>query len=130
MEYRPVLTELQQVLQKAGLYLGDLDGLPGPKFDSAIKTLRAEAIKEFRATSWVKTKTEANPDFLVVAERGIPQEAIDLILKAEGVDQPYKWPGGMSGITLGYGVDIGADPDSLDYWRDELHAREIEHLSH
>lgn len=43
----------------------------------------------------------------------IPQKAIDLILEAEGIDQPYKWPGGGSGITLGYGVDIGADPSGL-----------------
>src|SRR5581483_9816573 len=31
----------------------------------------------------------------------IPQPAIDLILSDEGLDQPGKWPGGESGITIG-----------------------------
>lgn len=48
--------------------------------------------------------------------RMLPPQAIALILEAEGVDQPGRWPGGGSGITLGYGCDIGADPASLHYW--------------
>jgi GH24 family phage-related lysozyme (muramidase) len=47
----------------------------------------------------------------------IPKAAIDLILEAEGIDQPGRWPGGGSGITLGYGCDIGADPVSLNFWK-------------
>lgn len=58
----------------------------------------------------------------------IPQSAIDLILESEGIDQPYKWPGGGSGITLGYGVDIGADPDGLEHWRGVLADTEIQTL--
>lgn len=50
----------------------------------------------------------------------IPQRAIDLILESEGIDQPWRWPGGGSGITLGYGCDIGADPASLDFWQPYL----------
>lgn len=50
----------------------------------------------------------------------IPQSAIDLILEDEGLDQPWDWPGGGSGITLGFGCDIGADPISLEYWRGVL----------
>lgn len=50
----------------------------------------------------------------------ISTKAIDLILESEGIDQPEKWPGGGSGITLGYGCDIGADPKSLEYWRGVL----------
>lgn len=49
-----------------------------------------------------------------------PQKAVDLILAAEGIDQPGRWPGGGSGITLGYGCDIGADPESLEFWRGTL----------
>lgn len=37
----------------------------------------------------------------------IPPESIALILEAEGLDQPGKWPGGASGITLGHGYDLG-----------------------
>jgi GH24 family phage-related lysozyme (muramidase) len=59
----------------------------------------------------------------------IPQKAIDLILEAEGIDQPGHWPGGGSGITLGYGCDIGADPKSLDFWKGILSDDEIALLS-
>lgn len=59
----------------------------------------------------------------------IPQKAIDLILESEGIDQPYKWPGGGSGITLGYGCDIGADPKSLDFWIGILTNDQIKLLS-
>jgi GH24 family phage-related lysozyme (muramidase) len=58
----------------------------------------------------------------------IPQRAIDLILEEEGLDQPGKWPGGGSGITLGYGCDIGADPASLDFWTGVLTDEQIARL--
>lgn len=59
---------------------------------------------------------------------GFPQAAIDLILDAEGIDQPGAWPEGESGITLGFGCDIGADPDSLAFWVGVLHGDEVERL--
>lgn len=59
----------------------------------------------------------------------IPQKAIELVLESEGIDQPYKWPGGGSGITLGYGCDIGADPASLVFWEKILLPTEIQLLS-
>jgi len=37
----------------------------------------------------------------------ILEKAKRLILSFEGLNQPSKWPGGASGITLGYGVDLG-----------------------
>jgi len=37
----------------------------------------------------------------------ITDKALRLILGAEGLDQPAKWPGGGSGITLGIGYDLG-----------------------
>ena len=55
--------------------------------------------------------------------------ALDLILSAEGIDQPWEWPGGGSGITLGYGCDIGADPASLAYWEPHLSKPAIELLA-
>jgi len=36
----------------------------------------------------------------------VPDEALVLILDAEGLDQPGKWPGGSSGITIGVGYDL------------------------
>lgn len=35
--------------------------------------------------------------------------ALALITAAEGVDQPGRWPGGASGITLGHGYDLSAE---------------------
>lgn len=58
----------------------------------------------------------------------IPQKAIDLILEEEGIDQPGRWPGGGSGITLGYGCDIGTDPASLDFWVGILDSDQIDRL--
>jgi GH24 family phage-related lysozyme (muramidase) len=52
-----------------------------------------------------------------------------MILEAEGIDQPAKWPGGESGISLGYGCDIGADPKSLEYWRGILSDDQINRLA-
>ena len=40
---------------------------------------------------------------------GVPlsQRSIDLIKRSEGFDQPGKWPGASSGITIGVGYDLG-----------------------
>lgn len=58
----------------------------------------------------------------------ISNKAIALILESEGIDQPSKWPGGGSGITLGYGSDIGADGRALDNWRGVLTDAQIARL--
>ena len=74
-------------------------------------------------------KTWADPQPDVPAIEGFPQAAVSLILEAEGIDQPAKWPGGESGITLGYGCDIGADPKSLEFWRGILSDHQIKRLA-
>ena len=61
--------------------------------------------------------------------KAFPRRAISMILEAEGIDQPAKWPGGESGITLRYGCDIGADPKSLEYWRGILTDDQINRLA-
>ena len=38
------------------------------------------------------------------------QKAIDLIHKFEGWDDPWIWPGDASGVTIGYGYDLGYEP--------------------
>jgi len=50
----------------------------------------------------------------------ISPRSIAFIVEMEGIDQPWKWPGGGSGITLGVGSDIGADPEALDHWQGVL----------
>ena len=60
----------------------------------------------------------------------ITDQALDLILEAEGLDQPGKWPGEQSGITLGVGYDLGfATPEQFEEdWSPYLTGDEIERL--
>lgn len=37
----------------------------------------------------------------------VSEKAVKLILESEGLDQPYLFPGGSSGITIGIGDDLG-----------------------
>jgi GH24 family phage-related lysozyme (muramidase) len=37
----------------------------------------------------------------------LTDKAKKLIMDFEGLNQPYKWPGGDSGVTLGIGYDLG-----------------------
>lgn len=60
----------------------------------------------------------------------ITEEALALILEAEGLDQPGKWPGESSGITIGIGYDLGfatAEEFGED-WSPYLSGDEIERL--
>jgi GH24 family phage-related lysozyme (muramidase) len=60
----------------------------------------------------------------------IPDEALALILDAEGLDQPSQWPGGASGITIGVGYDLGfvtAEQFEQD-WNPYLSGDEINRL--
>jgi GH24 family phage-related lysozyme (muramidase) len=41
------------------------------------------------------------------AKPAFSEKALDLIIGFEGLNQPGKWPGGSSGITLGFGYDLG-----------------------
>ena len=77
--------------------------------------------------AWIDPEPAAVPD--IPATEGFPQEAVSMILEAEGIDQPAKFPGGESGISLGYGCDIGADPKSLEYWRGILTDDQINRLA-
>jgi GH24 family phage-related lysozyme (muramidase) len=60
----------------------------------------------------------------------ITEEALALILEAEGLDQPGKWPGESSGITLGIGYDLGfVTPEQFEEdWSPFLTSDEIERL--
>ena len=60
----------------------------------------------------------------------ITDKALALILEAEGLDQPGKWPGGGSGITLGIGYDLGyvTDEQFEQDWDKHLKPDQIERL--
>jgi GH24 family phage-related lysozyme (muramidase) len=60
----------------------------------------------------------------------ITDQALALILTAEGLDQPGKWPGESSGITLGIGYDLGfVTPEQFEEdWSPYLTSDEIERL--
>lgn len=48
------------------------------------------------------TSVTGREDSMLMSER-----ALKLIVDFEGLNQPGAWPGGASGITLGYGYDLG-----------------------
>jgi GH24 family phage-related lysozyme (muramidase) len=60
----------------------------------------------------------------------VPDEALALILDAEGLDQPSKWPGGSSGITIGVGYDLGfvTEEQFEEDWSSFLSGDEINRL--
>lgn len=60
----------------------------------------------------------------------ISPKALQIILNAEGLDQPGNWPGGDSGITIGIGCDLGyttVDRFESD-WGDVLPPSQIQRL--
>jgi GH24 family phage-related lysozyme (muramidase) len=57
-----------------------------------------------------------------------PQKAIDFILEAEGIDQPSQWPGAESGVTIGYGYDLGYETNFENDWAGRLNETEISTL--
>lgn len=58
-------------------------------------------------------------------------KATDLILSFEGIDQPSKWPGEKSGITLGYGFDLGycTRSEFIGAWARHLDGSDMQALS-
>jgi GH24 family phage-related lysozyme (muramidase) len=60
----------------------------------------------------------------------VPDEALALILNAEGLDQPSKWPEGSSGITIGIGYDLGfvTEDQFEEDWSPFLSSDEIDRL--
>lgn len=57
--------------------------------------------------------------------------AILLILRMEGVDQPSRWPGQSSGVTIGVGYDLGAvtEAEFRADWCPYLAATKLDRLS-
>ena len=61
----------------------------------------------------------------------LSERALKLIIDFEGINQPGKWPGGASGITLGYGYDLGhvTAAEFLADWGTCFAARQMARLS-
>ncbi len=61
---------------------------------------------------------------------GFSKKALRLILDAEGMDQPGKWPGADSGVTIGIGYDLGyATIDQFESdWGEHLSSAHRERL--
>lgn len=59
----------------------------------------------------------------------IPDAAVELIITQEGLDQPSKWPGGNSGITIGIGYDLGQERSFGADWAGVLPPAQITELS-
>ena len=81
------------------------DGVFGPKTLAAMQGGAApqnDGVKETGGIKDTGSKPESGNGKLP-----IPKEAVELIRKSEGLDQPGKWPKGASGITLGRGYDLG-----------------------
>jgi len=60
----------------------------------------------------------------------VSEKAKRLILNFEGLDQPGKWPGGYSGISLGHGYDLAhvTEDEFEEDWRYYLSAEQMERL--
>ena len=61
----------------------------------------------------------------------LTEKARNLIFEFEGIDQPYDWPGGASGITIGIGYDLGYEStgDFQNDWQPRLAAGDFTTLS-
>ncbi len=58
----------------------------------------------------------------------VNEVTINLLKSFEGCPPRPEWPGGASGVTLGYGCDIGADPASLSAWTAYLSSNDLARL--
>ncbi len=84
-----------------------------------------------RATPVAPGPVLSAEDFLESAGGAIVTErAFAMILEFEGLDQPGKWPGEMSGISLGIGYDLGyvGFPEFCSDWDDHLPPAQISRL--
>lgn len=59
--------------------------------------------------AWPPAAPVVSAPLLAGVPADIPAEAYHLILDSEGIDQPFRWPGLDSGISLGPGMDLSAE---------------------
>lgn len=113
---------VNQVAQASGLQNPDMirpgDVLKLPSNGNSVGATPKQGTPQ-QATPELKQRAE---QALTAAGLPISQEAIDLIISSEGLNQPGKWPGESSGITLGVGYDLGhVTPEQFRKdWGDKL----------
>jgi len=122
---------------------GDRDSVTG---DGVWEKVRAKSlVRKFIRWHFLSTPTAdvgpcvsdaAPPPDVLPNTKGIgaiPREAIEFIIDEEGMDQPWKFPGGDSGVTLGHGYDLGAGTESkaemVNDWKRWLSGSELDRLS-
>lgn len=62
----------------------------------------------------------------------LPPVIARMVLQTEGLNQPGKWPGGQSGITIGRGYDLGhcTREQFLSDWKSFIPRTLLERLTH
>lgn len=121
---------VQVVLHNSGFYTGAIDGLVGPQ--------TRQAWKSGNPLSKYGVDAQAVPDQRLAHVDGnfvddpMSPKSVALILRYEGMDQPFAWPGGASGITIGIGYDLGyyTEAEFRSNWGSYLSSDQLNRLSH
>lgn len=92
-----LLPKIQEALQREKVFIDIVQ-------ENAPPELLARATEPMTPSPRDLTTATPSPAGAAPAFSG---KALELIIRFEGINQPGKWPGGSSGITLGYGYDLG-----------------------
>lgn len=123
----PEIIEMIKGVQRSSGTL-TVDGIAGPKtWEWIALKLGGNGGQDGRLPSQAGSLTSGAEGSAPVPT--VPQEALALILESEGIDQPSRWPGGASGITIGRGYDLGYEENFARDWAAELSPLVIDHLS-
>jgi GH24 family phage-related lysozyme (muramidase) len=95
--FSDLLPKIQEALQREKVFI-DIEQ------ENAPAELLARATPPMARAPRGVTPRAASP---AAAKPAFSEKALELIIGFEGINQPGKWPGGASGITIGYGYDLG-----------------------
>jgi GH24 family phage-related lysozyme (muramidase) len=95
--FNELFPKIQEALQREKVFLDVVQ-------ENAPSELLARATPPMVRATRGLTPRAATP---ATAKPAFSDKALELIVGFEGINQPGKWPGGASGITIGYGYDLG-----------------------
>jgi GH24 family phage-related lysozyme (muramidase) len=95
--FSELLPKIQEALQREKVFLDIVQ-------ENAPAELLARATPPMARAPRGLVPRAASP---AEAKPAFSEKALDLIIGFEGLNQPGKWPGAASGITVGYGYDLG-----------------------